>query len=155
MDQTNPSVLLIEDDNILSDLIQLTLESSGYHVLVSTWNASFTADEIVALCQEHSPKVILSDLFLPNINVLALIRQIKNLSQTEKSTIIILSAFGYREVIQQAIEAGAQDYLLKPINPDTLVERVTKALVETNLEKKTEPNPNQRNVTKPNFRRMY
>jgi len=143
------SILLIEHDNILCDLIQLTLERQGHHVFVAN-----TTDEILTLLQEHSPRVILLDLFLPQINVLALIRQLKSIPQAAETSIILLSAFGYREVIQQAIEAGAQDYLLKPINPDILVERITKALTETNLEKKTETNPNQRNVTKPNFRRM-
>ncbi|MEI7989126.1 MAG: response regulator [Chloroflexota bacterium] len=143
------SILLIEHDNILCDLIQLTLERQGYHVFVAN-----TTDEILTLFQQHSPRVILLDLFLPQINVLALIRQLKSIPQATETSIILLSAFGYREVIQQAIEAGAQDYLLKPINPDILVERITKALTETNPGGKTETNPNQRNVTKPNFRRM-
>jgi DNA-binding response OmpR family regulator len=94
------------------------------------------------------------DLFLPNINVLALIRQIKTLARTEKSAIIILSAFGFREVIQQAVEAGAQDYLLKPIEPNSLVERVRKALLEPNPEKKTGVEPADRKIYKPTFRKI-
>ena len=114
-------VLIIETDSILLDLMQLGLARRGLRVV----GAENGADAMAAYLQ-HAPRLVLLDLFLPQTNVLDMIRRMKK--RAPATSILLLSSFGFPEVVQQAMAAGAQDYLLKPVNMDMLAERVEKAL---------------------------
>ncbi len=142
------TILLVEADGLLLDLMQLALEQRGY-ALVRAQNG---ADALAAFLQ-HLPSVVVLDLFLPQTDVLDLIRRMKK--KEACCAILVLSAFGFREVVQQALQAGAQDYLLKPLNMDTLLERVNKALQEVAAAAPPTPaTPTGKNITKPAFRRI-
>jgi DNA-binding response OmpR family regulator len=134
MSDSKVEILLIESDQILLDLIQLSLEQQDYQVVVA-----HNGEEALAAFQRHQPKVVLLDLFLHQTNGLALIRQLKELIQEEQTTIIILSALGYREVIQQAMDAGAKDFILKPVNADMLIDRIKKVFEQSHKPKVSKP----------------
>ena len=134
MRDSKVEILLIESDQILLDLIQLSLEQQDYQVVVA-----HNGEEALAAFQRHQPKVVLLDLFLDQTNGLVLIRQLKELIQEEQTTIIILSALGYREVIQQAMDAGAKDFILKPVNADMLIDRIKKVFEQSHKPKVSKP----------------
>jgi len=139
-------IMLIENDSILADLIQLSLEQKGHQV---TWHT----DEANALAafKKKRPDLIVLDLFLPQTDTLALIRQLQETSDRRiPPAVIVLSALGYSEVIEAALKAGAADYLLKPLNPDVLLERVQ--ILLSQREKTTRKSG--RTISKPQFRRI-
>jgi DNA-binding response OmpR family regulator len=139
-------IMLIENDSILADLIQLSLEQTGHQV---TWHTE-KADALTAF-KKRRPDLIVLDLFLPQTDTLALIRQLRNpVDRRNPPPVIVLSALGYSEVVESALKAGAADYLLKPLNPDVLLDRVQYLLSQSG---KTTGKAG-RTISKPQFRRI-
>lgn len=134
MSDSQAEILLIESDQILLDLIQLSLEQEDYHVIVA-----LNGEEALAAFHHYKPKVVLLDLFLHQTNALALIRQLKELPQGKLIPIIVLSALGYREVIRQAMDAGANDFILKPVDLDMLIDRIRKVFEQSHKPKVSKP----------------
>lgn len=121
----NQNVLLIEGDPIVRDLITMALERNGFSVAV-------TCDTVEAL--QHFRKedvcLVLLDLLSPQtttsfpINGLDLIGQFQKEGLLEKAPVIVISALGYREIVEQAIQAGAIDFLVKPIHTEMLIAHI-------------------------------
>lgn len=80
--------------------------------------------------EEVKPRVIILDILLPQMNGLEFIHKIKTSKTAHKSAVIMISALGYREGVQQAIEAGSIDFLINPFEMDVLAARVRQALDE-------------------------
>jgi two-component system chemotaxis response regulator CheY len=120
------SILLIEEDRIVADLVSLTLERMGYKVKVTS-----KPSEILTLMAEVKPRLVLLDIFLPGWNGLDLLRDMKRAGWLKTSKVLVLSALGFREVVQQAVMLGASDFLMKPFDVDVLVEKVEKTINAT------------------------
>jgi DNA-binding response OmpR family regulator len=112
-------VLLVEDDRVLTDLIKLTLGRAGF--IVQTTNKS---DEVLNLIDELKPTLVLLDLFLPGCNGLDLLEKMNQERKLDNTPVIIISAYGFMEVLQQAILMGAKDFIVKPFNSDLLLMKV-------------------------------
>ena len=145
MKQEKASILLIENDNLLCDLIQLSLEQEGYSVIVLR-----SGKEVLNTIERVHPNLVLLDIFLPQTQTIQLIEQIQQLPPP-KVNIIVLSAFSFREVVQKALDAGAKEYLLKPIDTVLLMQRVGKLLAITPLPIEKE----QKVIEKPVFRTIH
>jgi two-component system phosphate regulon response regulator PhoB len=118
-----PTVLLVEDDRPLRDLMELRLTRLGFHVSVAGDGV-----EALKMIREHPPQVILLDILLPQMNGLELMRLLRDEPNAPAIPIIVISALGFREVVQQAIAAGAQDFMLKPFDMHALTEKLSKYL---------------------------
>lgn len=145
MDDKKNLILLFESDPLLCDLIQLSLEQQGYQVYVQR-----TPHEPLALIEKLRPAIILLDLFFPQTQTIQLIEQIHRLPFNPPIEIIVLSALGFREVVTKALDAGAKEYLLKPIDISLLIERVNKVhKAQTLKQEKT-----IKEIKKPSFPRI-
>ena len=111
-------VLVIDDDPGMTALLGLLLRS--YSMDVISANASELALE---LARSENPDVITLDLMLPNINGWQLCKMIRSFS---KVPIIIISALDDPASIVRVMEAGANDYLVKPVPNDLLVKSIHK-----------------------------
>lgn len=139
-------ILVIENDRILADLLQLSLEQQGHQV-----SCHAEKENALASFEKNRPALVILDLFLPQTDTLALIRRFRDASQGRFApAVIVLSALGYSEVVEGALSAGANDYLLKPLNPDILLERV-QSLLSPSGRKNSKSTPN---ITNPQFRRI-
>ena len=120
------TILLVEDDLALSDVVSFTLRRAGFEVVtaydgmaaITTWEAA-------------QPALVVLDLNLPKQDGFAVCRHIRAQSQTP---IIILSVRGGDEVIVRALELGADDYIVKPFSPAQLVARIRAVLRRTGTE---------------------
>jgi len=121
MEESRATLLLLEADPALRDLIVLPLEREGFRVI-----ASDRAAEAPALIRKYKPFLVLLDLFLPHISGLEVLRKIDEGLKTH-CFIIVISSLGFREVVEQAREAGARDFLLKPIDPDKMMDKIRRA----------------------------
>jgi two-component system response regulator DctR len=72
--------------------------------------------------------LLLLDLFLPQQNGIELLQQLRAAGLLAHTAVVVISGLGFSEVVQQAVQSGAQDFLVKPIDTDQLVERVNKVL---------------------------
>ncbi len=127
------TVLVIEDDPAQRDLIVLVMSRGLNCKVVSADNG---LDGLALFATLH-PQVIILDILLPQMNGLDFLRQLRQENPGLECAIFVISGLGYREVVQQAIENGARDFLVKPFDIQILANRVEEALNNFNLSAKT------------------
>lgn len=121
-------LLLIEDDVTLRRLILQRLERADYAVTgVESWSEAKTA------LANLQPSLILLDVRLPDANGLEKLPKLK-----EIAPVIVITAFGSINDAVRAIRSGAIDYLIKPINPDTLEAVIERALETSSIRRSYE-----------------
>lgn len=120
-----PTVLLVEDTEDNRFMMRRLLEMTGYHVVEAT-----NGEEAVKLAQADSPHLILMDLSLPVIDGLAATRLIRKLPGCESTPIIAVSAHDTSDFQSEAIEAGCNTYVTKPIDFAELEELIVELLKE-------------------------
>lgn len=114
-------VVVAEDESIIRlDLVE-TLREEGFDVVADTGRG----DEAVGLVAEHRPDVAILDVKMPGLDGIEAARLI---APQRGTAVVILTAFSQRELIEQAREAGAMTYLVKPYRRDALVPAVELAL---------------------------
>ena len=112
-------ILIAEDEKDIRDLIAFTLRFAGYEVTVTTNGAEAT--EIV---RDLMPDLILLDVRMPKMTGYDACRKIKTDASTQHIPVVFLSARGQEGEIQAGLDAGADDYIVKPFAPDQLLERI-------------------------------
>lgn len=123
MSATQHTVLVVEDEEDIQELLRYNLEEAGYQVLVAT-----TGEEGLKLAQTQRPQLVLLDLMLPGMNGLDVCRYLKNNAQTQSIPVIMVTAKGEEDDVVLGLETGAEDYLVKPFSNKVLLARVQVAL---------------------------
>jgi CheY-like chemotaxis protein len=106
-----PTVLLVEDTEDNRFMMKRLLEMTGYRVVEAT-----NGEEAVKLARSESPHLILMDLSLPVIDGLAATRLIRKLPELHSTPIIAVSAHDTSDFQSEAIDAGCNSYVTKPID---------------------------------------
>jgi two-component system, response regulator PdtaR len=114
-------VVIAEDEAIIRLDLKETLEEEGYDVVGETGRG----DEAVELVRELEPDLAILDVRMPGLDGLAAAREI---SATKTSAVLILTAYSQRDLIEQARDAGALAYLVKPFQRSELIPAVEIAL---------------------------
>jgi phosphoribosyl 1,2-cyclic phosphodiesterase/CheY-like chemotaxis protein len=109
------AVLLIEDDDTLRPTIAALLEQNGWKVLEAE-----DGEAGINLAREHKPEVIICDLLMPRCNGYQVCRSIRATPDLRGTKIVMISGRGYATDKINALEAGADEYLVKPIQPHDL-----------------------------------
>ena len=107
-------VVIAEDEAIIRLDLRETLENAGYEVVADTGRG----DEAVKLVSQYKPEVVISDVKMPGMDGIQAAREI---AATEDTAVVILTAFSQRELIDEAVDAGALAYLVKPYQQSDLV----------------------------------
>ena len=119
-------ILIAEDDQDIRELVVLTLQFSGFEV-VSVEDGILAVEQ----AQSQSFDLILMDVRMPRMTGYEACRRLKNMEATKNIPIIFLSAKGQEVEIQTGLDAGAEDYILKPFAPDSLVSKINTVLNKT------------------------
>jgi len=114
-------VVIAEDEAIIRLDLKETLEEEGYEVVGETGRG----DEAMKLVRELEPDVAILDIKMPGLDGLAAAREI---AAERICAVLILTAFSQRDLIEEARDAGAQAYLVKPFERSELVPAVEVAL---------------------------
>lgn len=122
----NASILIVEDDPSLRRIMQLRMSHNGFRVLCSD-----SAEEALAVMDREPIDLVLSDLMLPGLSGIELLKQVK--SQFPSTAVIVLTAFGTVETAVEAMKSGAFDYLTKPVDAEELMLTVERALETARL----------------------
>lgn len=114
-----PRILLIDDDSDFCQIISATLGLNG--MMVRTLNEPH---KLIAVLQEYSPELILLDVNMPIINGFDVCRQLRSMTRWQDTPVIVLTAHTGPAARINAFEAGADDYLPKPIIETELLSRI-------------------------------
>lgn len=107
-DKKNETILVVEDDKFLRDLLVEKLNKEGYGV-----REAIDGNEALKEMQAAKPNLVLLDLILPGIDGFEILRRMKNDSALSKIPVIVLSNLGQQDDMNRAKELGAKHYLIK------------------------------------------
>jgi len=116
-------ILIAEDEPDIRDLVAFMLRFAGYEVL-----AASNGEEAVQTASREIPDLVLMDVRMPRMTGYDACRLMKATPSLKDVPVVFLSAKGQESEIQSGLEAGAEEYLLKPFSPDELTNRVKKIL---------------------------
>ena len=110
------SIMVVDDDQDLAEMLGIVLTGAGYEVdLVNR------GDEVMSLFTAQAPDLVLLDVMLPGLNGVEVCKLIREVSMVP---IVMLSAKGDKQDVVAGLEAGADDYMVKPFDPLELVARM-------------------------------
>ncbi len=118
-----PSILIVEDEPALVDLLRYNLEANGFDV-----RAGMDGDEALMLVDERLPDLIVLDWMLPSVSGIEVCRQLRRKQTTRQVPIILLTARGEESDRVRGLESGADDYVTKPFSPNELLARIRAVL---------------------------
>ena len=118
-----PTVLVIDDDPVILKLLEVNFQMEGFEVVTAG-----DGEEGFEVARATSPAVIVSDIMMPKVDGLELVKRLKADAGTAGIPIILLSAKAQASDVRKGVEIGADDYVTKPFEPLELVERVNKLL---------------------------
>ena len=125
------TVLLVEDDEVIRKTVGMALERYGYRV--STAGDGLTGLE---LFREQRPDVLLLDVMLPGLDGIGLCRKVR---ESSMDPILMMSARGDALDVVSGLEAGADDYVVKPVDTSVLVARISSLLRRASFVPSPEP----------------
>ena len=118
------SVLVVDDDQDLAEMLGIVLNGAGIEVdLVSR------GDEAIEAFRNNQPDLVLLDIMLPGLDGIEVCREIRK--QSTRVPIVMLTAKSDTHDIVKGLEAGADDYMVKPFKPSELVARIRTRLRRT------------------------
>jgi DNA-binding response OmpR family regulator len=117
-------VLVVDDEPSVCEVLKEFLQNNGYNVEVA-----YSGDEAIAAYQKDRPDVVLLDVRMPGKDGLETLREIKSLDSS--ATVIMVTAVHKENVVRQAMDDGAADYITKPINPQSLELAIRTKLIHT------------------------
>lgn len=118
-------ILIAEDEPDIRELVAFTLRFSGYEVVSAS-----NGEEAVQMASREVPDLILMDVRMPRMTGYDACRVMKANDDLKDIPIVFLSAKGQEAEIQTGLDAGAEEYLLKPFAPDQLTDRVRAILLK-------------------------
>lgn len=120
-------ILIIDDDETVSELWKLIFQKSQFEVLTAN-----TAKTGIQTAQKSQPDFILLDQIMPDMKGNDLLKMLKSDSATQSIPVALISNYSDKQLMQDAIQQGAIDYILKyQIEPQDLVDKVQNLLKES------------------------
>ena len=116
-------VLAVDDEANVTRLVQLILQRAGYRVTTASDGA-----EALDKIREDRPDLLLSDITMPHLDGIELLRRLKADASTADIPVVVLSAKAQDADVFEAQRSGADAYLPKPFSPAQLMEAVAEAL---------------------------
>lgn len=118
-----PSILVVEDEDDIRELIELNLSREGYQV-----ESVASGEDALRAVSESAPDLVLLDLMLPGVDGLEVCRRIKKNAATSNIPVVIVTAKGEEPDVVAGLELGADDYVTKPFSPRVLLARIRAVL---------------------------
>lgn len=116
-------IIYVEDDDLAGELVKDILTQAGH--LVGVIGHGTLAFETIAF---KKPDLVILDRSLPGMQGIEILKRLRQMPATYLTPILMLTGSRSGALSDEALEAGADDYLTKPFEPDDLVQRVTSAL---------------------------
>ena len=117
-----PSVLIADDAAFMRMMLKNVLTEAGYEVVGEAENGAVA----VSKYRELSPDLTTMDITMPEMDGLAALKEIRGADPSAR--VVMCSAMGQQSMVIESIQAGAKDFIVKPFQPDRVLEAVQKAL---------------------------
>lgn len=131
MDISSIKVLVVDDDPDIVEILKYNLKNSGYSV-----KSAANGVEAIKKAKKFIPDIILMDVMMPEMSGIEACEEIKNIDQLSQAIIIFLSARSEDYTQISAYDAGADDYISKPVKPKILLKKISNIAKKINSEKK-------------------
>lgn len=113
------NILIIDDDPATTRLLEVLLMREGYNIQSENLSAN-----AVQTSKEFSPNLIILDLMMPGIDGMMVCKNMKKDPDLGEVPIIMFSAVSQKEIQAEALQAGINEYITKPIHPNDLKQRI-------------------------------
>ena len=120
MKKTPAKILVVDDDPEITEILKYNLSNSGFEVKVA-----YNGVQAVKKSKKFQPDIILLDVMMPEMNGIEACTEIRNIDNLKNVQIIFLSARGEDYTQIAAFDAGADDYINKPVKPKILLKKIT------------------------------
>jgi DNA-binding response OmpR family regulator len=124
--QGKQRVLVVEDSTTIASVVKYFLELEGFEVLLAKDGKSG-----LAAAKRHQPNVIVTDCNMPGMDGMAMVKALRAAAVTRGIAVLMLTSEDSVEKEAQALEAGVDDYILKPVEPRRLAARVRSLLARS------------------------
>ncbi len=115
-------VLVVDDAIFMRKMISDILEGNGMEIVGEADTGALAVEKY----KELKPDLVTMDIIMPEMNGIDAVRQI--MTDDSQARIVMCSALGQQALVQDAMAAGAKDFLIKPFNPSRVIEVVSKIL---------------------------
>jgi len=123
MDNAAKTILVIDDDPYMLDVVVRHMKNKGFRVISTT-----DAEKGFMMAESEKPNLIISDINMPAIDGLTLLKGFRSNKITEKIPLVLLTASDRLADVEEGFISGAQAYLLKPFDWDTAWPKIEKLL---------------------------
>ena len=130
MDISSIKVLVVDDDPDIVEILKYNLKNSGYSV-----KSAGNGVEAIKKAKKFIPDIILMDVMMPEMSGIEACKEIKNINQLSQAIIIFLSARSEDYTQISAYDAGADDYISKPVKPKILLKKISNIAKKISSEK--------------------
>ena len=130
MDISSIKVLVVDDDPDIVEILKYNLKNSGYSV-----KSAGNGVEAIKKAKKFIPNIILMDVMMPEMSGIEACEEIKNIDQLSQAIIIFLSARSEDYTQISAYDAGADDYISKPVKPKILLKKISNIAKKISSEK--------------------
>jgi CheY-like chemotaxis protein len=114
-----PTILIIEDNEQNMYMLSFLLKQNNYNVIMA-----FNGIDGLKLAHENNPEIILIDIQLPDMDGYEICNKLRHNGLPKSTVIIAVTSYAMGGDKEKAIDAGADGYLEKPINPETFVKQM-------------------------------
>jgi two-component system chemotaxis response regulator CheY len=116
------NVLIVDDLTFIKIVLRDIIGKAGFRVVGEASNG----EQAITMYQTTHPDVVLMDITMPGMDGLTALKRIKEIDKAAR--VIICSALGQQQLIVQAIQLGAKDFIVKPFQPQRVISSLKKAL---------------------------
>lgn len=126
---TEPQVLVVDDSIVVRHILVLTLRQMPEYMLATIDQAGNGAIALARL-RKHRYDLVLSDVRMPYMDGLELVRQVRGQLRDVTTPIFLISTLGSAEDVQRGLDAGATAYILKPLSPHVIMKALEEYLAK-------------------------
>jgi two-component system chemotaxis response regulator CheY len=113
-------VMIVDDASFMREVLKHILREHGHEIVAE----ASSGEEAIRLYKQHRPDLTTMDITMPEMSGIQALKKI--LSIDERAKVIMCSARSQKNIVIEAVQAGAQDYIVKPFQQDRLLEMIGK-----------------------------
>ena len=122
MAQRGIDILIVDDLTFIKMVLRDLVEKAGFHVVAEASDG----EEAVRLYEEKRPDLVLMDITMPKMDGLSALKRIMAIDPAAR--VIMCSALGQQQLMVQAVQLGAKDFIVKPFRPERVLQSIKKTL---------------------------
>ena len=118
------TILIVDDSSSVRSVLKASLKGAGYSVIEGV-----DGEDAIAQLDGQKVDLIISDVYMPNMNGIEMVRQIKQMPDYRLTPICMLTTESDRDKMAEGKEAGARAWIVKPFQPPRLLDAVSKLVL--------------------------